>query len=71
MNYYSRKDIEDIIKGVLSEMSGKKCELSAQKEVPVEVSARHVHLTEKALHALFGQESTLTKKRDLSQRISK
>ena len=36
-------------------------------EVLVETSARHVHLTQKALEALFGAGATLTKKKDLSQ----
>jgi len=35
--------------------------------VPVEVSARHVHLTQEAVEKLFGKGHKLTKKRDLSQ----
>nr|WP_325196577.1 phosphate propanoyltransferase [uncultured Oscillibacter sp.] len=35
--------------------------------VPVEVSARHVHLTQEDVEALFGPGHTLTPKRDLSQ----
>ena len=35
--------------------------------VPVEVSARHVHLTQADVEALFGPGHTLTPKRDLSQ----
>ncbi len=37
------------------------------QEFPVEVSARHVHLTKEAVEALFGPGARLTKKRDLSQ----
>ncbi|GHU58731.1 phosphate propanoyltransferase [Clostridia bacterium] len=36
-------------------------------EVLVETSARHVHLSQEALEALFGAGATLTKKKDLSQ----
>lgn len=36
-------------------------------KILVEVSARHVHVTEEALEALFGKGATLTKKKDLSQ----
>lgn len=35
--------------------------------IPVEVSARHVHLTAQATETLFGKGATLIKKRDLSQ----
>jgi len=35
--------------------------------VEVEVSARHVHLTERDVQILFGEGATLTPKRDLSQ----
>lgn len=37
------------------------------KEFIVETSARHVHLTEKDFKALFGENATLTRKKDLSQ----
>ena len=36
-------------------------------KILVEVSARHVHVTEEALEALFGKGTQLTKKKDLSQ----
>ena len=36
-------------------------------KVPVEVSARHVHLSENDIKKLFGDNYTLTHKRDLSQ----
>lgn len=38
-----------------------------KKEVLVEVSARHVHVTEKTLEILFGEGHKLTNKKDLSQ----
>ena len=37
------------------------------KQVLVETSARHVHLTREALDILFGEGYTLTNKKDLSQ----
>ena len=37
------------------------------KEFIVETSARHVHLTEKDFKTLFGENATLTRKKDLSQ----
>ena len=36
-------------------------------KVLVETSARHIHLTEDHIEALFGKGATLTKKKDLSQ----
>ena len=36
-------------------------------EIPMEASARHVHLTREAAEALFGPGERLSKKRDLSQ----
>lgn len=38
-----------------------------KKEVLVETSARHVHVTKEALEILFGKGVELTKKKDLSQ----
>lgn len=37
------------------------------KEIPIEVSARHVHLSQEDLDALFGIGKELTKLKDLSQ----
>lgn len=37
------------------------------KEVMVEISARHVHVSQKDLEILFGEGYTLTPKKDLSQ----
>ena len=39
----------------------------AENEVLIETSARHVHVTQETLEALFGKGSQLTKKKDLSQ----
>ena len=64
MNYFSEKDIRDIVSNVLAQ-SG----LSAAggMDVPVEISAKHVHLTAEAVETLFGKGHSLTPKRDLSQ----
>lgn len=71
MKYYSEKDIQDIVLGVLE-----KAGLGASSEAvpspkgepfPVEVSARHIHLTTDAVETLFGRGYRLTKKKDLSQ----
>ncbi len=37
------------------------------KDIKLEVSARHVHLTQEAVEALFGKGHTLTCKKELSQ----
>ncbi|MBR4072467.1 MAG: propanediol utilization protein, partial [Clostridia bacterium] len=37
------------------------------KKVMVEVSARHIHLSQEHLEALFGEGYELTPKKDLSQ----
>lgn len=61
-----RKEVQEIILRVLSETNtGGGAELPL--EFPVEVSAKHVHLTEEAVEKLFGKGATLTPKRALSQ----
>ncbi len=69
MNYYSEKDIRDIVAGVLAESAPlpRGAEPQNEEPIPVEVSARHVHLTQEALDALFGPGYRLTPKKDLSQ----
>ena len=74
MHYYSEKEIRDIIASVVTQTLGgaacaeKPAPCAASKQaVPVEVSARHVHLTQEAVECLFGKGHKLTKKRDLSQ----
>lgn len=57
----NENEIRAIVSRVLADMSGEK------KEIPIESSARHVHLTKEAVEILFGKGMTLTKKRDLSQ----
>ena len=65
MNYYSEKDIRDIVAGVLAQSGVGSAPVGM--EVPLEISARHVHLTMQAMETLFGPGYQLTHKRDLSQ----
>ena len=61
-----KEQIQEIILRVLSEsreVTGAELPL----EFPVEVSAKHVHLTEEAIEQLFGPGAALTPKRPLSQ----
>lgn len=66
MNYYSRNDIQDIVRSVLAESTCCRSEESGQL-IPLEISARHVHLTQEAVETLFGKGYQLTPKRPLSQ----
>lgn len=66
MNYYSENDIKQIVTDVLSR-SGFAGGNVKGMEIPVEISARHVHLSKADKDALFGADYTLTRKRDLSQ----
>lgn len=55
--------IRQIVTEVLSGVSAPCC----GGEIPIEVSARHVHLTTEAVEQLFGKGARLTSKRGLSQ----
>lgn len=57
----NENEIRSIVAKVLSQIGDDK------KPVPIEASARHVHLSKEAVELLFGAGATLTKKRDLSQ----
>lgn len=67
MNYYSEQDIRDLVTKVLAQAGPGAADPSQGPELPVEISARHVHLDRAALDALFGEGYELTKKRELSQ----
>ncbi len=68
MNYYSEKDIRGIVADVLAQSGMAKSAAPENEEpIPVEVSARHVHLTQEALDVLFGPGHRLTPKKALSQ----
>lgn len=62
----NKQQIEEIIFRVLSQYEGEEMQ-ELPLEFPVEVSARHVHLTEAAVEQLFGAGAKLTPKRPLSQ----
>ncbi len=62
--------IRQIVAGVLAQCAGSGQLGGTQRrpnEVPVEVSARHVHLSQGDVERLFGPGYQLTPKRDLSQ----
>lgn len=70
MNYYSEKDIQDIVARVIAKSGLGACHsqtAAEERSVPVEISARHVHLDQASLEALFGRGYQLTHKRGLSQ----
>lgn len=54
-------EIREIVTKVLKQMT------VSENSIPIEASARHVHLTKEAVEFLFGKGAVLTKKRDLSQ----
>ena len=56
--------VESVVKGVLGATAATQ---QSGVRVPVEVSARHVHLSHQDVERLFGAGHTLTHKRDLSQ----
>lgn len=41
--------------------------INSDKSIPVEASARHVHLSKEHIQKLFGKDYEMTKKKDLSQ----
>ncbi|MBQ6373597.1 MAG: propanediol utilization protein [Clostridia bacterium] len=70
MNYYSEEDIRRIVESVVSRCAAPSAaprQAGAPDTVPVEVSARHVHLTREAVRKLFGPDHQLVNKRALSQ----
>lgn len=79
MNYYSEADIRRIVEGVVGQFAASRaCPASGgsasggagpvtDAAIPVEVSARHVHLTKDAVRVLFGPDHALVSKRALSQ----
>ena len=53
----NENDIRKIVSQVLSSIENN------SRPIPIESSARHVHLTKEAVELLFGKGATLTKKR--------
>ncbi len=58
------KTIQSIVEDVVNHLSFKPL---AQNEIPISVSARHCHLCQNDLEALFGKDYELTIKSELSQ----
>lgn len=52
--------IEEIVKKVIDT-------IGSNKTIPIEASARHVHLSEEHMKELFGNHTKMSKKKDLSQ----
>ena len=59
-----QQTVERITKIVLQTLNGIQ-EKSNGYQVPVGVSARHIHLTQEHVETLFGEGYRLTKKKDL------
>ena len=59
--------IEDLVKKVVSELSGSTNTAAPNGGIPVGVSNRHIHLTREHVEILFGKGYELSKLKDLSQ----
>ena len=66
MKTYCEEEIRSVVEDVLRQMPLRR-PAPVELEVPVEISARHVHLTRAAMDALFGPGAELTCRRELSQ----
>ena len=64
MEQQTVEQITKIVLQTLNQMEAK-AEKSGGYQVPVGVSARHIHLTQEHVEALFGEGYQLTKKKDL------
>lgn len=56
-------DLKDIVTKIVRDVVA---EAEGEPEIPVEMSARHVHLSQEDVEALFGKGATLTFKRNLT-----
>lgn len=64
----NEKEIREIVAQVLANCSGgRDCVPAPAGAIPVEASARHIHLTAEATEKLFGEGAQLVSKRALSQ----
>jgi len=66
----NEQKINAIVESVLSELNqeaGSRIQSGAHPTIPVEASARHVHLAQEAVERLFGPGASLTQARALSQ----
>lgn len=68
MIHFSEQEICAIVAQVAAQVQSKdRRSVPGGKEIPVEISARHVHLNRDALDVLYGRGYELKRKRDLSQ----
>lgn len=63
VHFMNRQQIQEIILRVLAECGEQGKEQELPLDFPVEVSAKHVHLTREAVEQLFGTGVKLTPKR--------
>jgi len=63
----NERQIESIVASVLSELNAQPLMPDISPPIPIEPSARHVHLTQEAVERLFGPGAALTQTRALSQ----
>ena len=63
----NEQEIYQVVSGIVKNVLCGDAQSGANDIVPVEVSARHVHLTDSDVEALFGAGHKLTPKRELSQ----
>lgn len=63
----ARMIARETIRALGYERAGRAIQHQEEKEIPVEVSAHHVHLSRSAVEALFGPGHELTHRSDLSQ----
>jgi propanediol utilization protein len=64
------ENYEEVLKLLLEAVKGKEVNTAIKRnssEIPVGVSNRHVHLSQKDLESLFGKDYNLVKLKDLSQ----
>jgi len=64
---YSRADIEHIVRNILATRQNGHAPVSKQNPLMVNISARHVHLTDAHVEILFGKGATLTPEKELYQ----
>lgn len=63
----AKTDEARAIAGATARIAARQDQLDSQPTLPIAVSARHIHLTDAAVEALFGAGHTLTPLKELSQ----